>query len=114
MKCKCGEQGELKVFNTFQYYFCNKCKKEIEECKIEENPNNASVDDFYLDLAYQNIKSALKNINDYFQRDQGKKITITIPTSTKLHYKIYRNTQGIYRELHVKSDSKNWEIIERK
>lgn len=54
MKCKCGEQAELKIFNTFQYYYCNKCKAEIEieePKKEEENPNNFGLDDFYLSMA---------------------------------------------------------------
>lgn len=58
MKCSCGELGELKVFNTFEFYYCKKCKKEIESKKdsVQDNnlgydpfnPNNGSVDDFYL------------------------------------------------------------------
>lgn len=31
---KCKSNGELKVFATFQYYYCNTCKDEI---KLEEN-----------------------------------------------------------------------------
>lgn len=29
MICKCGTDAELKVFSTFQYYYCGKCKDEV-------------------------------------------------------------------------------------
>ena len=32
---KCNNTGELKVFNTFQYYYCHTCKEEI---LLEEPP----------------------------------------------------------------------------
>jgi hypothetical protein len=64
MKCTCGEHGELKVFNTFQYYYCKKCKKEIEdkdfpEEKDEKDSKNL-LDDFFLDFARFN-----KTTNNY-------------------------------------------------
>ena len=118
MKCKCGEQGELKVFNTFQYYYCNKCKAEIE--KPEEkpfdpfDPNTGSVDDFYLDLARNNIKQACKNIEQQFKNDGP--ITITLPMGARpgQSYKIYRNNKLIYEAVLVKTgeNTTKWEIVD--
>lgn len=42
MTCKCGETGELKVFNSFQYYFCPKCRDEIhlQQAELNISPNS--------------------------------------------------------------------------
>lgn len=32
---KCKKSGELKTFQTFQYFYCKQCKEEIE---LEEAP----------------------------------------------------------------------------
>lgn len=113
MKCKCGEQGELKVFNTFQYYYCNKCKAEIE--KPEEkpfdpfDPNTGSVDDFYLDLSRKNVEKALKNISEGFKNDGLVTITLPNPLDKGYRFYIYRNHNPI-PEIY-ESNGKKWKNV---
>ena len=121
MKCKCGEQGELKVFNTFQYYFCTKCKKEIE---FEDFPKKGDeVDDpfaeFYLDLAKKELREAVSKIDSSILRDLSQCITIALPniSSDSYHYKIYRNPSegAIWKDVEVQGNiGSNWKIIELK
>ena len=32
---KCEQEGELKVFDTFEYYYCHSCKDEIKLAEVE-------------------------------------------------------------------------------
>lgn len=126
MKCGCGEQGELKVFNTFEFYYCKKCKKEIESKKDSTqddnlgydpfNPNNSSVDDFYLSLATKNIDQAARNIANSFNNDGL--VTITLPSPEKgMYFEIYRRcADDSFKKLHIEqvhyeNDGKNWKRI---
>lgn len=70
MKCKCGEEAELKVFNTFEYYYCKKCKKEIttEEPPKKEDSGNP-FDGFYLDLACKKYEEELEEAFKSFIRN---------------------------------------------
>lgn len=123
MKCKCGEQAELKVFNTFQYYFCNKCKIEIEKEEPKEydpfDPNTGSISDFYLDLSRKNIDQALKNIAQGFKDDDLVMITLPKPQKS-MHFEIYRRcADDSFEKLHVEqvhyevsSDGKTWNRTE--
>jgi hypothetical protein len=97
MKCTCGEHGELKVFNTFQYYYCKKCKKEIEDKDFPEEKDE---------------KDSKNLLDDFFLDFSTKPLTITLPTPSKgYNFEIYRNTKEFKTMIY---DGKNWEIIERK
>jgi hypothetical protein len=125
MKCKCGEQGELKVFNTFKYYYCNKCKAEIEEAKEDSkndydpfDPNSGSISDFYLDLGKAQGK-ALDRLADLYNIKRSDTVTITLPKPEKgMYFRIYRRcANDSFKELHIEEyhaqvsdDGKNWNM----
>lgn len=68
MICKCGTQGQLKNFNTFNYYYCTECKMELVCSSEKEQSWNRVLE---LNKSYIVIEDFLN-----FNRDSINKNTI--------------------------------------